>query len=73
LQDAARYQPSAFSAQLLNKFCDFSRFTELVTDAGNLSLVFIAHVGRQGRADGLAQRGGGAARSTAEGLFYRLG
>ena len=26
--EAARCQPSAFSDQLLNKFCDFSRFTE---------------------------------------------
>ena len=28
LVEAARCQPSAFSDQLLNKFCDFSRFTE---------------------------------------------
>jgi hypothetical protein len=28
LKEAARFQLSALSPQLLNKFCDFSRFTE---------------------------------------------
>ena len=26
--EAAHFQPSAFSVQLLNKFCNFGRFTE---------------------------------------------